>query len=201
MGYTNYWIRTEKPITQGFVDAVKSIVSEANKMGISIRDGYGENKPIVTLDEVNFNGNAEKGLDHENFLLTNAESKKGFNFCKTEEKPYDWVVKKVLAAAKEEELVKDVSDDGEVKRETDATYLGVGVDTINNGIVINNDKFNLDHFIILVDAMDILDKAILQDDDFLNLIKRYAYLYGLSVEMLKDAVLLSVNIDKTIMQK
>ncbi|MBQ4570392.1 MAG: DnaD domain protein [Bacilli bacterium] len=82
--------------------------------------------------------------------------------------------------------------------ETDATYLGVGVDTINNGIVINNDKFNLDHFIILVDAMDILDKAILQDDDFLNLIKRYAYLYGLSVEMLKDAVLLSVNIDKTI---
>ena len=123
MGYTNYWIRTEKPITQGFVDAVKSIVSEANKMGISIRDGYGENKPIVTLDEVNFNGNAEKGLDHENFLLTNAESKKGFNFCKTEEKPYDWVVKKVLAAAKEEELVKDVSDDGEVKRETDATYL------------------------------------------------------------------------------
>ena len=82
--------------------------------------------------------------------------------------------------------------------ETDATYLGVGVDTINNGIVINNDKFNLDHFIILVDAMDILDKVILQDDDFLNLIKRYAYLYGLSVEMLKDAVLLAVNVDKTI---
>lgn len=123
MGYTNYWIRTEKPITQSFVDAVKSIVSEANKMGISIRGWDGENKPIATLDEVNFNGNAEKGLDHENFLLTNAESERGFNFCKTAEKPYDWVVKKVLAAAKEEGLVENVSDDGEVKRETDATYL------------------------------------------------------------------------------
>ena len=67
MGYTNYWIRTEKPITQSFVDAVKSIVSEANKMGISIRDGYGENKPIVTLDEVNFNGNAEKNLTMKTF--------------------------------------------------------------------------------------------------------------------------------------
>lgn len=123
MGYTNYWIRTEKPITQDFVNAVKSIISIADKIGISIRDGYGENQPIVTLDEVNFNGNAEKGLDHENFLLTNTESEKGFNFCKTAEKPYDWVVKKVLAAAKEEGLVENVSDDGEVEMETDATYL------------------------------------------------------------------------------
>lgn len=82
--------------------------------------------------------------------------------------------------------------------ETDRDYRGVGVDTINNGIVVNNSKFNIDHFIILVDAMDILDKVILQDDDFLNLIKRYAFLYGLTVEKLKDAVLLSVNVDKTI---
>lgn len=82
--------------------------------------------------------------------------------------------------------------------ESEASYQGIGVDTTNNGIIINNDKFNIDHFIILVDAMDILDKVILQDESFLNLIKRYAYLYGLTVEQLKDAVLLSVNVDKTI---
>ena len=82
--------------------------------------------------------------------------------------------------------------------ESDANYFGIGVDTTNNGIVINNNKFNIDHFIILVDAMNILDKVILQDESFLNLIRRYAYLYSLSVEQLKDAVLLSVNVDKTI---
>ena len=82
--------------------------------------------------------------------------------------------------------------------DTDASYHGIGVDTTNNGIVINNKKFNIDHFIILVDAMDILDKVIMQDESFLNLIKRYSFLYGLTVEQLKDAVLLSVNVDKTI---
>lgn len=80
----------------------------------------------------------------------------------------------------------------------DADYSLIGVDTRNNGILINNKKFNIDHFIILVDAMNILDKVILQDENFLDLVKRYAFLYALSVEQLKDAVLLAVNVDKTI---
>lgn len=80
----------------------------------------------------------------------------------------------------------------------DADYSMIGVDTRNNGIVINNKKFNIDHFIILVDAMNILDKTILQDEGFLDIVKRYAFLYGLTVEQLKDAVLLAVNVDKTI---
>ena len=46
--------------------------------------------------------------------------------------------------------------------------------------------------------MNILDKVILQDENFLDLVKRYAFLYALSVEQLKDAVLLAVNVDKTI---
>ena len=85
--------------------------------------------------------------------------------------------------------------------DSEAMYSGIGVDTINNGIIINNKSFNIDHFIILVDAMGILDKVILQDEAFLNLIKRYAFLYGLEVEQLKDAVLLSVNVDKSINYK
>ena len=82
--------------------------------------------------------------------------------------------------------------------DNNADYSLIGVDTRNNGILINNKKFNIDHFIILVDAMNILDKVILQDENFLDLVKRYAFLYALSVEQLKDAVLLAVNVDKTI---
>lgn len=82
--------------------------------------------------------------------------------------------------------------------ESDVDYSGVGIDTSNNGIILKCEKFNLDHFIILVDAMDILNKNILHSEEFLNLIKRYAYLYGLSVEQLKDVVVMSVNMDKSI---
>ena len=102
MGYTNYWIRTEKPITQSFVDAVKSIVSEANKMGISIRGWDGDGEPEITLDYIGFNGNKRYNLDHETCFFNNIASDRGFNFCKTARKPYDWVVKQVLKEAEKE---------------------------------------------------------------------------------------------------
>lgn len=86
----------------------------------------------------------------------------------------------------------------EASFDNETPYSEVGVDTLNNGIVINNKKFNVDHFIILIDSMNILDKSILQEEAFISLIKRYAFLYSLSVEQLKDAVVLSVNVDKTI---
>lgn len=82
--------------------------------------------------------------------------------------------------------------------ESEADYTGIGIDTSNNGIIIKNEKFNVDHFIILIDAMDILSKEILHSEEFLDLIKRYAFLYSLSVEQLKDVVVLSVNENKTI---
>ena len=82
--------------------------------------------------------------------------------------------------------------------ESEADYTGIGIDTNNNGIIIKNEKFNVDHFIILIDAMDILSKEILHSEEFLDLIKRYAFLYSLSVEQLKDVVVLSVNENKTI---
>lgn len=110
---------------------------------------------------------------------------------------YNFLLRR-LDPNKFENITASFDDVFDAVYDTDSDYQGVGVDTTNNGIVIHNDKFNIDHFIILVDAMNILDKVILQDDDFLNLIKRYAYLYGLTVEKVKDAVLLSVNVDKTI---
>lgn len=110
---------------------------------------------------------------------------------------YNFLLRK-LDPNKFENITVSFDDVFDAVNDTLQDYSGIGVDTTNNGIIINNKKFNIDHFIILVDAMNILDKVILQDSDFLTLIKRYAYLYGLTVENLKDAVLLSVNVDKSI---
>ncbi len=77
-------------------------------------------------------------------------------------------------------------------------YQSMGVDTLNNGIVINDETFNTEYFILLVDAMNLLNKDILCDMHFLEQIKRYAFLYGLSVEALKDAVKNAVKTDGTI---
>lgn len=111
MGYTRYWERTEKPITKDFVIKVCNIIADCNEKGIAIRNGDGEGNPVVTLDMIDINGDGAKNLWHENLLITNNNT--GFNFCKTQYKPYDYAVRKILAAATEEGIVTNVSDDGE----------------------------------------------------------------------------------------
>ena len=113
MGYTNYWERTEKPITQEFVDEVKRIIKESWDLGISI---FG----IVTLDCIDINGDADYDLDHESFVLDN---KSGSKFCKTARKPYDWTVKEILASAKAFGLVSESHDDGEIEHKNDKQWL------------------------------------------------------------------------------
>ena len=111
MGYTRYWDRTEKPITQEFVDAVNNIIADSKKKGITIRNGLGEGEPIVTLNGILFNGDGEHELDHETCAFTNDE--KGFGFCKTARKPYDYTVREVLKVAEQMGIVTNVSDDGD----------------------------------------------------------------------------------------
>ena len=36
MGYTRYWQRTKKPITQDFVDEVNKIITDSRSKGITI---------------------------------------------------------------------------------------------------------------------------------------------------------------------
>lgn len=121
MGYTNYWERTEKPITQEFVKEVKQIIKQSEKFDITIRGRNGEGSPKITLKKIEFNGNGAFGLDHDLFQLNN--EKTGFGFCKTARKPYDWTVKKVLAVAKDMGLVTDISDDGEIEHLNDKQWL------------------------------------------------------------------------------
>lgn len=122
MGYTRYWKRTSEPLTEDFLEAVREILEDCDKRGIIVRDGWGENVPKVTLEEVAINGNAETELDHETFCLDNEPS--DFEFCKTARKPYDYAVRKILKVAKEMGLVTNVRSDGPNRRIiSDSRYL------------------------------------------------------------------------------
>ena len=110
MGYTRYWKRTDKEITEEFIAEVNEILEECKAHGIIIKDGWGEHEPIVSLDEIEINGNAETGLDHESFYLGNEKS--DFEFCKTARKPYDFAVREILNVAEKYGLVTNVRCDG-----------------------------------------------------------------------------------------
>lgn len=122
MGYTRYWERTKKPITQEFVDEVNHIIEQAEKKGISICGWNGTGKPEVTLEGIYLNGKRPY-LDHETMALTNNKGDVGFGFCKTARKPYDYVVRRILTIAKREGIVDKVGSDGTNKMITDEEYL------------------------------------------------------------------------------
>lgn len=124
MGYTRYWKRSEKPITEDFVEEVRDIIRTSAKKGIAIRNAFGVDNPVITLNEISFNGNAraDKDLSHESFVLDNTRF--GFDFCKTARKPYDYTVRKVLRAAERHGLVYDVNSDGRNEQiYTDEEYI------------------------------------------------------------------------------
>ena len=123
MGYTRYWEQTGKPITQEFIDKINEILADCKSKGICIKDGNGENEPIVTMDKVIFNGNADKNLDHESFYISNGTT--GFQFCKTARKPYDYAVRQALKVAEEMGIITNVSSDGDNDEIiSDAKFLG-----------------------------------------------------------------------------
>lgn len=91
MGYTHYWTIKENSDEKfaEFAKQVKQITDHAaKKIDLYIRD----------MDEtaVLFNGLGAES--HEDFYVTRNSS--GFNFCKTNEKPYDFVVVACLTAMK-----------------------------------------------------------------------------------------------------
>ena len=110
MGYTRYWNRTEKKIDADLIIKVCEVIADCDKKGIMIRNGWGEGNPIVTLDCISINGDKTNDLWHETFFI---DDNTGFNFCKTEEKPYDYAVREILKYAEENGFVTDVQDDGD----------------------------------------------------------------------------------------
>jgi hypothetical protein len=110
MGYTHYWIPKEstKEDFQKFSAACKKLHDSLPKTTdtaggyssddpLEIRGGMGEGTPAFTPELVWFNGNAERDLDHETFVIDHTDNDS--NFCKTARKPYDLLVVACLLAA------------------------------------------------------------------------------------------------------
>lgn len=122
MGFTRYWTRTEKPLTEEFVDAVRNIIALAEDKGIHICGGNGDGEPMISTEQIWINGDATIGADHESFYLATDQPAE-WDFCKTAEKPYDFVVKRILETAKAMEIVKNVDSDGECEEMTDVEWV------------------------------------------------------------------------------
>ena len=69
----------------------------------------------------------------------------------------------------------------------------------NNGIVINNKKFDFARFSILIGAHDVIKETYFVDQEFMDLIARYSFLYQLNEEEMKDAVIRSCDENKNVL--
>lgn len=130
MGYTHYW--TPKPYCvneskwKDFIAEVKELKAALPKYSesaggsygedaknwkrtLKIRGGSGSGKAIINQNEVCFNGDEKRNLNHETFYIT--PQPQDWNFCKTARKPYDLFVCVVLLAA-HNHLDYEVRSDG-----------------------------------------------------------------------------------------
>lgn len=63
----------------------------------------------------------------------------------------------------------------------------------NNGIMISTKNFDFQQFTILLSAQDLIKEDYFIRQDFIDLIYRYSFLYGLNVKEMKDVVVLSCD--------
>ena len=106
MGYTHYWDYKPQPgDTLKFKDVLREVLILKKKMPensetaggnyseypITLRNGAGKGLPTINETEICFNGDGNKGLDHETFIFEFKEEERG-DFCKTARKPYDMFV-------------------------------------------------------------------------------------------------------------
>lgn len=104
MGYTHYWTH-KRSFTLAewgkITAALRAIVMLSNDEGNRIRGADGTGYANLGGAFIAFNGNAEKGLDHETFLVNRERpaleswqrpNRRGWYFCKTARKPYDAAV-------------------------------------------------------------------------------------------------------------
>lgn len=121
MGFTRYWENLRKPIDEETLETIKNIIDIAKKeydIDIDVKS--------LTNELVMLNGDESKGLDHEDFVI---DLKSGFNFCKTNEKPYDIVVNAILKLLESKGKIHDVEkdDDSEEEKTEELLYKAVSI--------------------------------------------------------------------------
>ena len=143
MGYPHYWKVNTDVSTETWNDYKKFVrkaieLIDGNRWGnsadgddkttlldcvepVNIRGGHGTGDPYVasenveTDDYISFNGDAEKGHDHETFYVS--LDNVGFNFCKTARKPYDTIVLACIIAGEKMGVFSKWSSDASSRDE------------------------------------------------------------------------------------
>ena len=103
MGYTHYWENNANVIPVEAILIIREIVDQAYAGGVIQVEHNRTGLPIVTERLIRFNGVGELG--HETFRFDvddvyRTHEGHHFAFCKTNQKPYDAVVMKVLIVLK-----------------------------------------------------------------------------------------------------
>lgn len=109
MGYTQHWRFRDDIAPAEFENGAEKFAKAAQigvklcdkvrSMGIEICDGAGGPfRPAFSSGKIVFNGDASKGEDCETFEMRPNDG--GYNFCKTNEQPYDLLVCLMLLAFK-----------------------------------------------------------------------------------------------------
>lgn len=108
MGYTHHWKFRDgiAPVdfengAEKFANAARlgaELCDKVREMGIKICGGDGHRNPTFSREKVVFNGSAEDGEDYETFSVYPNDGE--FDFCKTNERPYNLLVCLMLLAFK-----------------------------------------------------------------------------------------------------
>lgn len=153
MGYSHSW-DLKNPIPknkQQFIDVmmdVEMIMNSLPKFSTSagghykdyplvLRNGLGEGVPVITSQEIIFNGDRSEGLHHETFVFSFVNPDDQSGFCKTARKPYDLVVCAVLISLANRVDGFEFSSDGDWKDWEDCLkfYKEVVTKNVNDNVL------------------------------------------------------------------
>jgi hypothetical protein len=125
VGYTHYWENGASVIPDAALVIMRELLDRAFAAGIVQQEFDDPRPPEVTAARIRFNGVGDLG--HETFCFDVADayrtdSGRPFAFCKTNQKPYDAVVMRVLIVLKVflKEAIRVTSDGGFAEEWQDA---------------------------------------------------------------------------------
>jgi hypothetical protein len=135
MGYTHYISRPQVIDEQAWskitIDTIKVLLYIENELGIVIAGGDGEGDPEIDQDGIYFNGSKEDSYEscYMDRILTYDKDEKGlcFEFCKTDQRPYDIAVMVFYTIIKHHVPECIVESDGEEKDWMDAITICHGL--------------------------------------------------------------------------
>lgn len=114
------------------------------------------------------------------------------------EELYKEMMMRKLDINKFEKITHDFDEVYDIELSEDIYISQASFNNINNGIVVTNKDFDYTQFMVFVTAHDILKNEYFANDEFINNIKRYSFLYKLNEEDMKNACVMAVDMNKDI---